>query len=152
MAVNCSVAPTLIEGVAGVTAIDVSVAAGGVTVNVVEPEILPEVAVIVVAPAATADARPEPLMVAMFVADDDQLAVVRVALWPSLYVPVAVNCCVAPWVTDGLLGDTDNEVNVTVGLGVGDELPPPPPQAMKPENTKRTTATCSLLRIGSAPR
>jgi hypothetical protein len=42
VAVNCSVAPFAIEGFAGVTAIDTSVAA--VTVRVVEPVIPPETA------------------------------------------------------------------------------------------------------------
>lgn len=46
-----------IEGFAGVTLIDESVAA--VTVRVVEPEIAPETAVIVVVPAPTVEASPE---------------------------------------------------------------------------------------------
>ncbi len=59
MAWNCTVAPTAADGVAGVTAIDTTVA--GVTLSVVEPEMLPEVAEIVVlcpTPAACAVARP----------------------------------------------------------------------------------------------
>ena len=42
MAVNCRVLPLVIEGFTGVTAIDTSVA--GVTVSVVLPETVPEVA------------------------------------------------------------------------------------------------------------
>jgi hypothetical protein len=42
VAVNCCVLPLAIDGLAGVTAIDTSVAA--VTVNIVLPETLPEVA------------------------------------------------------------------------------------------------------------
>jgi hypothetical protein len=42
VAVNCCVLPLAIEGVAGVTAIDTNVAA--VTVSVVLPETVPEVA------------------------------------------------------------------------------------------------------------
>ena len=42
VAVNCCVVPLGIEGLAGVTAMDTSVAA--VTVSVVEPVMLPEVA------------------------------------------------------------------------------------------------------------
>ena len=42
MAVNCSVLPLAIDGFAGVTAIDTSV--GGVTVSVVLPETVPDVA------------------------------------------------------------------------------------------------------------
>jgi len=80
VAVNCRVVPFAIEGLIGVTAIDASVAA--VTVRVVEPDILPDVAVIVVEPAATEVANPlEPaalLMVATAAADEPQVtAVVR---------------------------------------------------------------------------
>jgi len=47
-------------------------AAAPVTVRVVVPEILPDVAVIVATPCATAVARPEELMVATDVLDDVQ--------------------------------------------------------------------------------
>jgi hypothetical protein len=50
VAVNCSVIPRTIEGLAGVTVIETSVA--GVTVRTVEPEILPNLAVIVAVPTA----------------------------------------------------------------------------------------------------
>ena len=56
VAVNCCLFPAAIVGAAGVTAIETSVA--GVTVKVVEPFNGPEVAVIVVVPAATLLARP----------------------------------------------------------------------------------------------
>jgi hypothetical protein len=62
VAVNGTVVPTVAEGFTGVTAMDFSLAA--VTVNVVLPEILPEVAEIVEPPTATAEARPDVLMVA----------------------------------------------------------------------------------------
>jgi hypothetical protein len=62
-------------GLAGVTVMDTSVAA--VTVSVVDPDILPDVAVIVVEPAATEVASPlEPaalLMVATPAVDDFQV-------------------------------------------------------------------------------
>ena len=45
---NCCVAPIAITGLAGDTAIDTS--AGAVTVRIVDPLMLPEVAVIVVEP------------------------------------------------------------------------------------------------------
>ena len=48
VAVNCCVAPLLIDGFAGVTAIDCSVAA--VTVSTVEPLTAPSVALIVLVP------------------------------------------------------------------------------------------------------
>jgi hypothetical protein len=56
VAMNCIVDPTKMMGFAGVTARDAIVA--DVTVRVVEPEMLPEVAVIVVWPGATALALP----------------------------------------------------------------------------------------------
>ena len=64
-----------------------------VTVNVADPLIVPEVAVIVADPGAMVVAKPLPLMVAMEVAEDVQVAVpVRFLVVPLLYVPVAVNC------------------------------------------------------------
>ena len=53
---NCWSVPSTIEGFAGDTAIETSVA--GVTVRVVEPETFPEVAVIVVVPTPTEVAFP----------------------------------------------------------------------------------------------
>ena len=53
---NCFVVPFAIEGFAGVTAIDTSVAE--VTVSKVDPLTLPEVAIIVLDPAAFAVAIP----------------------------------------------------------------------------------------------
>ena len=56
VAVNCCVHPAIMVGFAGVTARDAIVA--DVTVRVVEPETLPEMAVIVVWPEATAVTLP----------------------------------------------------------------------------------------------
>jgi len=56
MAVNCSAVPLTMLGLVGVTAMDMSVA--GVTVRAVDPDILPDVAAIVVKPAAAAVASP----------------------------------------------------------------------------------------------
>ncbi len=82
MAANCFVAPVAIDGLSGVTEIDVSVAA--VTVSVVDPDTLPDAAVIVVEPAATGVAIPlEPaalLIVATAVLDELQVIVV-VRFW-----------------------------------------------------------------------
>jgi hypothetical protein len=80
VAVNVCEAPIAIEGLPGVTEMDTSIA--GVTVSVVDPEILPSAAEIVVEPAAIEVATPlEPaalLIVAEAVVDDDQVtAVVR---------------------------------------------------------------------------
>ena len=62
MAVNCFVAPLVIEGLAGVTPIEVRV--GAVTVSLVFPLTDPRVAVIVELPAATPVAKPPEVMVA----------------------------------------------------------------------------------------
>ncbi len=82
MAVNCFVAPVATDGLRGVTEIDVSVAA--VTVNEVDPDMLPDVAVIVVEPAATGVATPlEPaalLIAATPVLEELQVTVV-VRFW-----------------------------------------------------------------------
>src|SRR5262249_49597519 len=86
-------------GDCGVIEIETRVA--WVTVSVVDPEMPPEVAVIVDVPAETPVARPcEPaalLMVATPVIDELQVEVVVIfCVLPSLKCPVAVNCCVAP--------------------------------------------------------
>jgi len=76
VAVNCSVVPGAILGLACVTEMDTSTAE--VTVSFVEPEMLPNVAVIVVEPIAADVALPlEPaalVMVATFVDDELQIA------------------------------------------------------------------------------
>jgi hypothetical protein len=81
--VNCCVLPAATDGFAGMTAIDVNVAA--VTVNVVEPVTPPLVAEIVEVPAFSADAKPLALIVAAAVLEEDQVAVlVRFCVEPSL--------------------------------------------------------------------
>lgn len=76
----------------GVTAMEAI--AGAFTVKVVELETAPRVAEILAVPAATPAAIPFTSMVAMPFADDAQVtSAVRSRLVPSLYVPVAVNCC-----------------------------------------------------------
>ena len=62
MAVNCAVAPLVIEGLAGVTAIQGG--SGAVTVSLVFPLIAPRVAVMVEDPVATPVASPPEVMVA----------------------------------------------------------------------------------------
>jgi hypothetical protein len=56
VAVNCRVVPLTMLGLAGVTAMDTSIAE--VTVRVADPDMLPDVAVIVVEPTATDVAKP----------------------------------------------------------------------------------------------
>src|SRR6202041_2628092 len=95
VAVNCCVAPLVIDGFAGVTAIDCSVAA--VTVRTVEPLMDDDVAVIVEVPTPAPLASPAVLIVAVAVVPELHVTVlVRFCVVPSLNVPVAVNCCVAP--------------------------------------------------------
>ena len=80
-----------IEGFAGVTAIDCSVAA--VTVSKVEPLSDDDVAVIVELPTPAPVARPAALIVAMVVVPEVQVTLdVTFCVVPSLNVPVAVNC------------------------------------------------------------
>jgi hypothetical protein len=73
VAVNCCVLPLAIDGLAGVTAIDTSVAA--VTVSVVLPETVPEVAWMVVDPRPAAVASPAVLIVATVAAEEVHVAV-----------------------------------------------------------------------------
>ena len=98
-AVNCCNVPSGILGELGVTAIDTRVAPD--TVSVIWPEMLPEVALMVVGPAATAVARPcvpgELLMVAAPVAEELQVTeVVKLRELLSLKCPIAVNCSEVP--------------------------------------------------------
>ena len=70
---------------------------GGDTVNVVLPVIPLSVAEMLVLPALTAVASPALVMVATPVFEEAQVAEpVRFWVLPSEYVPVAVNCWVAP--------------------------------------------------------
>ena len=81
---NCWVSPFAMEGLAGVTAIEISV--GAVTVSESGGLVMaPEAAVMLVEPAATAVASPVVLMVATAVFEEAQVAVlVRLAVLPSL--------------------------------------------------------------------
>ena len=79
-------------GLAGVT--DMEDRAALVTVRVVLPVILPEVAVMVAVPPPTGVARPALLMVAMEALDELQVtdAVISLVIVPPEELPVAVNC------------------------------------------------------------
>jgi len=105
--VSCLPVPLAMLGLVGVIAIDTNVAC--VTVSVVEPEMLPEVAVIVVDPVAPDVASPcEPavlLIVAAPVLEELQMTeAVRSCVVVSEKVPVAVNCWVVPLAMPGLVG------------------------------------------------
>jgi hypothetical protein len=111
VAVNCCVAPLAIDGLAGVTAIDCSVAA--FTVSKVEPLIDDDVAVIVEVPTPAPLASPDALIVAVVVVPELHVTVlVRFCVVPSLNVPVAVNCCVAPLAIAGFAGVTAIDCSV----------------------------------------
>jgi hypothetical protein len=98
-----------------------------VTVRVVFPEILPEVAVMMAVPAAMAVPNPLLLTVAAAVLDELQVTwVVIFWLVPLEYVPEAVNCSVNPAGTLGLAGVTDMEdrvAEVTVRVVFPETLP-----------------------------
>jgi hypothetical protein len=84
-----------------------------VTVSVVEPLIEPEAAWMVVLPVATAVARPPLVIVATAVLVEVQLTeLVRFCWLPSLYVPVAVNCSVAPFTIDAFAGVTASDTKL----------------------------------------
>ena len=95
-----------------------------VTVNGVEPLIAPDVACIVVVPKPAVVANPcEPdasLIVATPGADELHAAVlVRFCALPSLYVPVAANCCVFPAAIEAFPGVTaidTSAADVTVSV------------------------------------
>jgi hypothetical protein len=111
-------------GAAGVTAIDTSFAAAGETVMVAVALMPLTVADTVVVPAATAVAKPVELMVATAVLLLAQVTVeVTSPVVPSLKVPVAVNCWVAPMASVAVAGVAATDVSV-LGVVV-DELPQP---------------------------
>ncbi len=90
------------------------------------PEILPEMALMVAVPAATAVASPPLLTVATDVSDERQVTCVLISwLVPSEYVPVAVKSLEFPVAMLGLAGVTDIEDSkgVTVRV-VFPEIPP----------------------------
>jgi hypothetical protein len=105
VAVNCCLVPTAIEAFPGVTAIDTST--GAVTANVAEPVMLPSAAMRLDWPVFTPVARPLGVIAATPGADELHAAVlVRFCALPSLYVPVAANCCVFPAAIEAFPGVT----------------------------------------------
>ncbi|MGA2160530.1 MAG: hypothetical protein ABSG90_15110 [Dehalococcoidia bacterium] len=90
-----------------------------VTVRVVFPETVPEVAVMVAVPAARAVAKPLLSTVIIEVSDELQLTSLLISpLGPTANVPVAINCWVAPTDMIGLPGVTAMEVGVAIPLSV----------------------------------
>ena len=111
VAVNCLVVPFALVGLDGLIEMDVSVA--GFTVRVVDANLLPKVAVIVVEPAATDVDRPDALIVATPVFDESQpTEAVRFCVVLSEYVPVATNCFVVPSAMLGFVGVIERDESV----------------------------------------
>ena len=109
---NCCVWPLAIEAAVGATAIDCSVAAVTVSTAVFEVTPLSE-AVMLLVPVPTPEARPEALIVATLAVPEVQLTdEVRFCVEPSLYVPVAVNCCVWPLAIEAEAGAIAIDFNV----------------------------------------
>ena len=99
--------PVEIDRFVGVTAIDTKVGAAAKNVMVVEPDIEPEVAVMVELPGPAPDTKPLPVTLATAEFDEVQDAIeVRACVLPSLKVPVATNCCVVPRASEGFAGVT----------------------------------------------
>ena len=120
-AVNCWVFPAGILELVGVTDMEDKVA--GVTVRVVFPEILPEVAVMLALPAATAVPNPLLSTIATAVLDDLQVTCAVISpVVPSEYVPEAANCLVFPAGRFGLAGVSDMEDRVA-GVTVREVFP-----------------------------
>ena len=111
VAVNCLLAPSGIDGIAGVIAIVLR--AAGLTASVVELEIVPDAAVIVVVPMAMLIASPVALIVATLVSDDVHVAdALRSCVLPSVYVPTATYCCEVPRGMDVAIGVTSMDTSV----------------------------------------
>jgi hypothetical protein len=103
-----------------------------VTVNTVDPDTLPTVALIDVDPAPIVVASPtEPLslLIEAAPADDEPQTAVVVRFWRvlSLNVPVAVNCSVTPVVAVGLLGVTAIDTSVAFGAATVSVVEPETP-------------------------
>lgn len=140
---NCSLAPVAMDELAGITASETR--AADVTARLAEPLNPPKVAVMLVVPTATLLATPAEVMVATDVADDVQLTeLVRSRLLPSLYLPVAVNCCPRPNATDALAGETWIAVSDTEA-GVGSPAVPTWPAPPHPVSTRLTTTRIKAI-------
>lgn len=99
----------------------------GATVRVVEPLMLPQLALIVVFPSPALVARPAVEMTAAVVADEPQTAeAVTFCVLPSLKLPVAVNCCMVPSAMDGFVGVIAMETSAAeVTVSVADPVTEP---------------------------
>jgi hypothetical protein len=125
LAVNLIDVPLEILGLAGLMVIETRCAVE--TVSPLEALTDPKVALMVVLPAATLEARPCAFMVAAAALNDVQVTVV-VMSWVllSLKVPVAVNCLVVPTAMLEFAGVTAMETRVAA-VTVSDAVPLTPP-------------------------
>ena len=129
-------------GFAGVTTIDESVAE--VTVSVVEAVTPPKVALMEELPAESVEARPLELIVATLVVADAQVTLfVMFAVELSEYVPVAANCWVMPFATDGFVGVM--AIETSDGATTIREVEP----AIEPELADTTVVPC--FRVVARP-
>jgi hypothetical protein len=139
VAANCCLVPLPMLGFAGLIEMDTSVA--GVTVRPADPDMLPDAAVTVVEPVATAATKPlEPaalLTVATPTLDELQVtAAVRFCVVLSEYVPVAANCWAVPLATLVLAGVTVMKTRIAgVTVNVDEPYTPPDVAVMVAEPT-----------------
>jgi len=135
-AASCWVFPGGTLAVSGVTDTEDNVAL--VTVRVTVPEILPEVAVMIVVPAATVVTRPLLLTVAADALDELQATCVVISrLVPLPYMPEAANWLVAPDGRLGLAGVTDMETSEVPASSAETSFEPVPPP--HPANSRKIT-------------
>jgi hypothetical protein len=151
VAVNCCEASTTMVALAGDTEIDVKAAVDAVTLSVADPLIPLSEAATVVEPAVTPVARPLEFIVATPGLATVQLAVeLTLAVEPSLYVAVAVNCRVAPTATLGVDDATETDVSVLFGGGLLEEPPAHAVLAITSEREKRKAGMENNQRRGMA--
>lgn len=117
VAMNCFVIPSAMLGFVGVIAMDTRVAL--VTLNSVAPETLPNVAVIVLLPAATAVAVPRKPKVLLTIATPEleELQVTEEVISCIVlleYVPIAAKEVDVPSAIFGLIGVTERDTNVAL--------------------------------------
>jgi hypothetical protein len=126
---------------AGVQETDTEVIDGTATVIVAEPEIEPDLAVIVALPTFAAVTIPPVVMVAIVVSDEFHVALaLRSCVVPLLKLPVAASCFVWPTPIVAVAGVTVTLVRVADGAE--DDAPPPPqPPKRKTKKAKMTTSS-----------
>lgn len=125
VATNCCAVPSAINGFAGLIVIVSNTA--GVMVNVVLAVMFPELAAIVLVPAATAVATPWLPLALLTLATVGALELhttlcVTVCMVPSVKLPVAANGCVIPDGIEGMAGVNAKETNCA-GVTVNPVVP-----------------------------